>query len=222
MNGPPVDVVAFDINETTFSLDRLRPAFTAIGLDPGSVPLWFARVLRDGFCLTVVGAFAHFNDIAAEQLHALSPHLIDKDVDTVMAAFHELDPYPDTESALVMLREAGVRVVTLTNGSASWITRLLQRANLASQVEHNLSIDAVRKWKPAREVYLYAAEVTQTPANRVALVSAHALDCDGARRAGLRTGRVNRHQTPQPRHFLPADVQGHDLPTTIQRLLSAD
>ena len=73
----PVEVIAFDVNETLFSLDGLRPVFERVGLDPGAVPLWFARILRDGFCLTVVGEFATFNDIAAEQLYALAPKPVD-------------------------------------------------------------------------------------------------------------------------------------------------
>ena len=141
-------MVAFDVNETLFSLDRLGPAFASVGLDPRSVPLWFARVLRDGFCLTVVGEFATFADIATEQLRALDPEVDDGAVATVMEAFHELEPFPEAEAALRLLRDAGVRVVTLTNGGADWIRRLLERANLDSYVEQNLSVEAVRRWKP--------------------------------------------------------------------------
>ena len=129
MSEPSVDVVAFDVNETLFSLDRLGAAFEIAGLDPRSVPLWFARVLRDGAFLTVVGEYAHFNDIAREQLWELAPGPFDEGgISTVMEAFYTLDPYPDAETALVMLRDVGVRVVTLTNGGADWIGRLLQRA----------------------------------------------------------------------------------------------
>ncbi len=150
-----MDVVAFDVNETLFSLDRLGPAFASVGLDARSVPLWFARVLRDGFCLTVVGEFASFADIAAEQLRALDPEQVDDGaVASVMEAFHELEPFPEAEAALKLLRDTGVRVVTLTNGGADWIRRLLERANLDSYVEQNLSVEAVRRWKPAPDVYL--------------------------------------------------------------------
>jgi len=49
MPDQAIDAVVFDVNETLFSLDRLRPAFVEVGLEPDVVPLWFARLLRDGF-----------------------------------------------------------------------------------------------------------------------------------------------------------------------------
>jgi hypothetical protein len=47
MAAREVRAVAFDVNETLFSLDQLPPAFAAIGVDPAAVPLWFARPRPD-------------------------------------------------------------------------------------------------------------------------------------------------------------------------------
>ena len=47
MNTAPIDAVAFDVNETLFTLDRLRPAFTDAGLDPSPV-----RCGSPGCCAT--------------------------------------------------------------------------------------------------------------------------------------------------------------------------
>lgn len=58
MNGGQLDAVVFDVNETLFSLRRMGPAFAVAGLDPGLVPLWFARLLRDGFALTAMGGMS--------------------------------------------------------------------------------------------------------------------------------------------------------------------
>ena len=74
----------------------------------------------------------------------------------------------------------------------------------------------------APDVYRLAAQATGVSPDRVALVSAHAHDCDGARRAGLRTARVARLHPTQPAHFLPADVVGPDLTTVIRHLLMQD
>jgi hypothetical protein len=49
MTQRDVRVVAFDVNETLFSLGGLGPVFATVGLNPAAVPLWFARLLRDGF-----------------------------------------------------------------------------------------------------------------------------------------------------------------------------
>lgn len=222
----PVEVVAFDVNETMFSLAAMGPAFEAEGLDPALVPLWFARVLRDGFALTVVGDFAPFRDLGASALRLLAPERAEADgfddaVDRVLDAFGTLEAHPDVEPALRLLVDAGVRVVTLTNGSAALTEALLDRAGLRSLVERCLSVEEVRRWKPAPEPYLWAAQVCGVEPGRMALVAAHALDCDGARRAGLLTGWVSRLERLPPAVFAPADSQGQNLVDVVHGLLAA-
>jgi hypothetical protein len=39
-------MLVLDVNETLFSLERLRTAFGDIGLEAALVPLWFAGLLR--------------------------------------------------------------------------------------------------------------------------------------------------------------------------------
>lgn len=213
------DVVAFDVNETLFDLDGLRPRFAEVELPEDAVPLWFARVLRDGFALTVLGEYRPFAEIGADTLRGLSPGLTDDETSQVLAGFAQLDPHPDVEPALRLLREAGVRAVTLTNGNADNTARLLDRAGLSSYVEATLSVDAVRRWKPAPEPYRYAAQTCGVDPSRVALVAGHGWDVHGARRAGLRTGYVRRNEPRFPEVFSPADVSGPTVDDVIQQLL---
>lgn len=217
--GNRVDVVGFDVNETLFSLASLGPAFETAGLPASAVPVWFARILRDGFGLAVHGAYVPFEEVARAQLRGLSTELDNAAVDGVMKAYAVLEPYPDVEPALRFLQEAGVTVVTVTNGGVAWVAALLREAGLESYVEHNVSVDAVGRWKPAPEVYRHAAALTGTPPHRIGLVSAHAHDCDAARRAGLRTGRVDREGTLAAPYFLPPDVRAATLTDVVTRLV---
>lgn len=220
MTDRAIDAVVFDVNETLFSLDRLRPAFVEVGLDPGLVPLWFARLLRDGFALTAMGRYAPFADLAADALRSLDPAGVDDAaVSQVLAAFRQLDPHPDVAAAFQTLREAGVPAVTLTNGGTELVQLLLDRAGLAGHVQRCLSVDAVRRWKPAPEPYQYAATELGIVPNRLALVAAHPWDCAGAHHAGLRAGWVNRRGEPWPHVFPEPDVTGADLPAVITGLL---
>jgi 2-haloacid dehalogenase len=220
MSAPTVEAVAFDVNETLFSLARLRPAFGAVGLDPGLVPLWFARLLRDGFALTALGGYRPFADLAGDALRGLAPDRIgESEVGVVLGAFRELDPHPDVEPALRLLRDAGIPAVTLTNGGAELVSALLRRAGLDGYLRANLSVDAVRRWKPAPEPYRYAADQLGVDPSRLALVAAHAWDCAGARRAGLRTGWLPRAEPRWPDAFPPPDVTADDLPSVVAALL---
>jgi 2-haloacid dehalogenase len=218
-----VRVVAFDVNETLFSLDSLGPVFATVGLDQAAVPLWFARLLRDGFALTVMGQYRPFGDLAAQALRAMGPDKIDDTaVATVLGAFGQLDPHPDVEPALRMLNEAGIPAVTLTNGSADLVGALLNRAGLHGLVRRSLSVDDVHRWKPAPEPYLWAARQLGAEPGQVALVASHPWDCAGAHTAGLASGWVNRAGAAWPTVFPPPDAAGRDLTAVVTGLLDAD
>jgi 2-haloacid dehalogenase len=218
-----VRVVAFDVNETLFSLGSLSPVFATVGLSPAAVPMWFARLLRDGFALTAMGQCRPFGDVAAQTLRAMDPHRIDDPaVATVLGAFRQLDPHLDVEPALRMLHDAGIPAVTLTNGSAELVGALLNRAGLHGLVRRSLSVDDVRRWKPAPEPYLWAARQLGAEPGQVALVACHPRDCAGAHAAGLRSGWVNRAGAAWPTVFPPPDAVGRELTAVVSRLLDAD
>jgi 2-haloacid dehalogenase len=216
-----IRVVAFDVNETLFPLEPLGPAFADIGLDPTLVPLWFARLLRDGFALATIGRYRPFGEVAAESLRALAPDRIDDAaVATVLGAFRELDPHPDVEPTLRRLREAGVPAVTLTNGSVEVVGVLLARAGLADLVQRTFSVDAVRRWKPAPEPYAWAAAELGVEPGQLALIACHPWDCAGAREAGLVSGWVDRTGSGWPTLFARPHVTGRDLTQVVTALLS--
>jgi 2-haloacid dehalogenase len=218
MTGTAVRVVAFDVNETMFSLARLGGAFAADGVEPAAVPLWFARLLRDGFALAAMGQHQPFGALAAESLRGIAPELDDSAVDRVLAAFLELDPHPDVEPALRALRDAGVPAVTLTNGSADVVRTLLARARLDQYVAGSYSVDEVRRWKPAPDPYRWLAGELDLDPGALALVASHPWDCAGARAAGLVSAWVNRAAARWPVVFAEPDVTGPDLAAVIAAL----
>ncbi len=63
----------------------------------------------------------------------------------------ELDLHADVAPGLQKLSDAdaGVRIVTLSNGTADVAESLLERAGLRELVEACLSVSAWGRWKPA-------------------------------------------------------------------------
>ena len=220
MSTAAIEAVAFDVNETLFALDRPRPAFTEAGLDPQRVQVWFAGLLRDGFALTASGGYRPFADVAAEALRGLDSAVDDAAVTTVTAAMRELDPHPDVEPALRALHAANLPAVTLTNGSVEVVQALLQRAGLAKYLTRNLSVDAVRRWKPAAEPYRYAAAELAVHPGSLALVGAHPWDCAGASAAGLRAAWVNRSGQRWPAIFPAPEFSAPDLAALADALIT--
>lgn len=210
---PRPDVVAFDIIQTTFSLEALRPKLTQAGLPGHVLESWFAGTLRDAFALDVTGVFKPFKEVARAGLVGLlaAAGRDNAAADGIIEGFAGLDPHPDAAPAMRALREAEVRIVALTNGSASVTQKLLDRGGLSRFVERTVSIDDVGRWKPAREVYLHCAKAMEMPPQRLALVAAHGWDIHGASRAGLMTGFVGRSGAPFPTVMDPPDVSAASL-----------
>lgn len=217
-------LVIFDVNETVFSLERMGERLAEEGLPDGTLELWFARVLKDGFALTAVGQQAVFRDLAAAHLAGLlRGHGLDDrgaNVGDILSTFAELDPHPDAAPALERLREAGVRIVTLTNGHSETVRRMFQRAGFDTLAERFFSVDEVGVWKPRSEPYLYVVQECGVAPEDVAMVAVHSWDIDGANRAGLLTGYADRLEGSFMPGFQPPTVSGHDLVEVVEGLLA--
>lgn len=217
MPGPTL--VLFDVNETLSDLQPLRGRFEDVGAPGDLLEMWFAATLRDGCALTAAGGYADFRTIALGVLRALSTRIDQEAAEHIVDGFGTLDVHPDVEEGLRKLASAGVRAATLSNGSADVAQGLLERARLSDFVERTLSVDAVRRWKPAAEPYLYAARELGVAPERCALVAVHPWDIDGAKRAGLQAGWLNRSGVPYPEFFRAPDASGETLGGLVDALL---
>jgi 2-haloacid dehalogenase len=125
----------------------------------------------------------------------------------VMDTFTTLTVHPDVRDGVPALRRLGVRLVTLSNGSAGVARGLLDRAGLADDLEALLSVEDAPAWKPHPDSYAYALDRCGVSARDAMLVAVHPWDVDGAARAGLRTGWLNRTGAGYPSCFTGADVE---------------
>lgn len=203
---------------------RRREFKEAVVLDDAVRHFWSrgfsATSVRD---IEATGVYRPFRAVAMASLHvelAKAGREPEPDrMEAVIAGFGELDPHPDVADAMRALRDSGVRVFTLTNGSASNTGKLLERAGVADRVERIVSIDEVEHWKPGRPVYLHCAETAGVRPEELALVAAHGWDIHGARSAGLITGFVARGNEPFPATMRRADVSGSTLTEVVDALL---
>lgn len=212
-------VVALDVNETLLDLAPVRAALVEAGQPESLLRAVFARTLLTGFAATVVGDWCSFReafDAALEQESDLSPAARAG----VVGAFAELSPHPDVEPALRRLTEAGVRVVTLSHGSPGVAEAGLERGGITPLVEATLTSESIRAWKPAREVYLWAAGRCGVPPERLALVAAHGWDVLGAQRAGLTGAWFPRSERVYPSVYAAPHVRAGDLGGAVEALLA--
>ncbi|WP_307864651.1 haloacid dehalogenase type II [Allobranchiibius sp. CTAmp26] len=204
-------LLVFDVNETLSDMSPMADRFAEVGAPAPLARSWFAGVLRDGFALTSIGVNERFATIAQESLRVLlDGEALDRStgdaVQHVMEGFTGLSVHPDVADGIRTLADAGVRMVTLGNGSASLAEGLLDRAGVRDHFEALLSVEDAPLWKPAAAAYTHALQRCAVDAADAMLVAVHPWDIDGASRAGMRTAWINRDHAPYPTYFTSPDL----------------
>ena len=210
-------LVVFDVNETLSDISPLAVRFEEVGAPNLMAPTWFAELLRDGFALTVCGVAEPFARLAADSLRLkLESQDLDRDLDEavehVLSGFAGLALHPDVPEGLNALADLGVRLVTLSNGSAQVAETLLEHAGVRPLFERLLSVEEAGIWKPASGAYDYALAECGVDAEDAMLVAVHPWDINGAARAGLGTAWVNRAEGRYPAYFTAPDLSVTSLP----------
>ena len=216
-------VIVFDVNETLSDMSAMASRFSDVGAPPELARLWFAGVLRDGFALTAAGAQETFAVLAEQVLLGLLTGLdLDRDLDDavvhVMSGMRELDLHPDVADGLRRLRGDRLRLVTLSNGSATVADTLLTRAGVREELEDLLTVEDASAWKPTATAYLRAAEHCGVAPGQMMLVAVHPWDIDGAARAGLRTAWLDRQGTAYPTYFTAPELTVRSVGALAQLL----
>jgi len=216
--------LVFDVNETLSDMSPMGQRFVDVGAPQHLASTWFAGLLRDGFALTAAGTCPSFAELGAGLLRVqLASVVLNREADEavahIMAGFGSLALHPDVAAGIVALADAGLRLVTLTNGSASVAAGLFEREGIRDRFDQLLSVEDAGVWKPAPGSYAYALEQCKVAPTAAMLVAVHPWDIDGARRAGLATAWLNRARAPYPSYFERADVEVASL-TELAPLLS--
>ena len=117
-----------------------------------------------------------------------------------------LEVHADVTEGIRALSAAGLRLVTLSNGSARIAGKLFSDAGIREEFESLLSVEDASAWKPAAGSYQYAAGATGTDPGSMLLVAVHPWDIHGAARSGLRTVWLNRTGDSYPAYFEAPDI----------------
>ena len=219
-------IIVFDVNETLLDVGALAPQFQRLFGNTGVVQEWFSNVVLYSQVATIAGPYVDFGTIARAALdmtggaHGVS--LAPADRDAILRGLVSLPPHADVRDGLEKLRTAGFRLVTLTNSAPAAVEQQLKNAGIGEYFERSFSVDAVRKFKPAAEVYRLVATELQVAPSQLRLVAAHAWDVLGATRAGCASAFVARPgKALYPLADRP-DIVGPDLGNVADQIVKRD
>ena len=200
--------LVFDVNETLLDLRVLDPIFEQVFGDAAVRRQWFGLLLRNAMTMTMTGAHEDFIAVGAASLDMLADQhrvrLTLAQRASVRQTMANLPPHSDVLDNLQRLQKAGFRMAALTNSPPDAAEHQLANAGIAPLLEKIMTVEAVGKFKPAREVYEMAAATLGTTTSQMRMVAAHDWDVAGAMAAGcagaylLRPGMVLNPLLPTP------------------------
>ena len=115
----------------------------------------------------------------------------------LMGQYAELSAFPENAAQLRRLKDAGITLSILSNGTPWMLDQAVKASGLEGYFEHILSVDAVKRFKTAPEILF---------------VSSNCWDICGATWFGYRTIWLNRYGLPLER----LGVEPHQIGTSLE------
>jgi 2-haloacid dehalogenase len=219
-------IYVFDVNETLLDLSPLDPLFAETFGDAAMRREWFSQMLQLAFVSTITDEYRDFSTLGTAALDMLAARrgisLKRERRTTLLGGLRQLPPHPEVPSSLKRLRDAGLRLVSLTNSTLTVSQTQLAHAGLDSYFEQQFSAHTVRRLKPAPEPYQMVAQELGTPLADLCLVAAHTWDIAGALKAGCSAAFIARPGMVLDPSATHPDMVGADLSEIADRLLAGE
>ena len=210
-------IIVFDVNETLLDIDTLTPLFTRLFGDNNRLREWFAQLVLYSQTMTLSGLYTPFGELGVGALQMTADiyavRLTEEDVQEFKQRMSEMPAHTDAIPALTKLRDAGFRLVTLTNSAPSPSPKPLEKAGLNRFFEQNFSVASVNQFKPAAATYEMVASELLVETSELCLVACHQWDVIGAQAAGCQgafitrpyNARLSATNVPKP-DFIASDL----------------
>jgi 2-haloacid dehalogenase len=224
-NATPAHILVFDVNETLLNVNALRPQFERIFKDAGVLKQWFTQMLLYSQTMTQTGDYADLGKVGGAALKMMAEihgiELADSDITAVIGSMRSLPAHPEVSEQLGRLRETGFRTIALTNSPEGVAKEQIGNAGLSSMFERLFSVDAVRKYKPARDVYRHVADELGVNTSQLIMIASHPWDLMGAKAAGCGIAFIQRPGTAWFPLGRPPSIRGTDLRGIANQLIGS-
>jgi 2-haloacid dehalogenase len=221
-----LSILVFDVNETLLDIEAITPLFARVFGDGQVLREWFGQLVLYSGVVTLSGVYEDFFVLGQGVLRMLGDiHKVDihsSDIDELRTRMLNMPAHPDVPESLCLLKDAGFRLVTLTNSPPHPQGSPLERAGIAHFFERQFSVDAVRQFKPAPKVYQMVASMLDAPLRSLCMVAAHVWDTIGAQSVGYSAALIARSgNAPIMVEGLPQpDCIAANLPELAKQLIT--
>ncbi len=189
-------LLIFDVNETLLDLEPMRRTINEALSSRVAFETWFSKLLQFSLMETLTGHYRDFGDIGISALQTIAQKhtatLSEDKIRHILERMTNLETHPDVPGALKKLKEAGFRMVTLSNGGQATVEKQLENAQLTPYFDAVYSVASVKKFKPHPDTYNFVLQQQKRQAADAVLIAAHDWDIYGAQRAGLQAAFISR------------------------------
>ena len=204
MTADSLDALVFDAYGTLYDVQSVGTL--AETLYPGHgvaiAQLWRVKQLEYTWLKSLMGRYENFNVVTEAGLrYALAALKLDATqtaVERLLAEYVRLKPFDEVEAGLRSLRPR--RMAILSNGAPDTLGALVTNSGLAPFLDAVISVDALRIFKPAPQVYQLAVDTLQAPKKRIGFVSSNCWDAIAAKAFGFTVFWINRTGAPVDLH----------------------
>jgi 2-haloacid dehalogenase len=199
--GPPLEGIracVFDAYGTLFDFASAAASCTDVLGDKASrlTALWRDKQLTYSWLRAVQGRHADFWQVTGDALDFAMEVLGIDDAalrERLMAVYLRLAPFPEVDETLRRLREGGMRMAILSNGSPAMLAPLVENAGIGGLLEAVISVEEAGVYKPHPKVYQLAVDRLGVPAKDIAFLSSNGWDAYAASAFSMRAIWCNRY-----------------------------
>jgi 2-haloacid dehalogenase len=197
----PIKALVFDAYGTLFDVHSVVRRCERFWPGKGALlsQAWRAKQLEYTWLHSLMRRYRPFSHVTREALafscQALDLALDESRTEALMGEYLMLAPYPDVKGFLKNLKTE--KRAILSNGSPDMLEPLV--ANSGLRFDAVLSVDELRIYKPAPEVYDLAVRRLQTRKEDIGFVSSNCWDALGAKSFGFTVYWINRAGAPLDR-----------------------
>lgn len=201
-------VMVFDVYETLLDMSEVERKINALTDSKRGYSIWFELFMEYCFVNNSLDTFHDFISIAKVTLqmagNILGKIIYDPEANDLLELLKHLPVHEEVQSGLSQLNDLGYTIVALTNAPEKTVCERMERTGLISYFEKVFSAETVKKYKPEKKVYEWAAEKLKVTTSDMLMITAHGWDIAGASNAGMKTAFVKRDKqllyplSPQP------------------------
>ena len=196
----PIRGYVFDAYGTLFDVHSVVEAGRVITGDPVALStMWRQKQLEYTWLRALMGTYADFWVVTEAALRYTIRRLgliaSEAQVRRLMEAYLSLACFPEVKAALRQL--AGRPRAVLSNGAPSMLAAAVTASGLTALLEHVISVDRVKTYKPSPLVYALGPETLGVSAGELLFVSSNGWDVAGAKAFGYQVVWCNRTGAPE-------------------------